>query len=218
MNRPPKRRGFSIQVKTRRVKVDRGRTIWFTSDTHFGHAGVLRLSNRPFRSLDEMHEELVRRWNERVHPNDVVFHLGDLMFGRPLEALRELKGRVTMLAGNHDQRRSLEYADALGWDLQAMFNIKVADDAGLGPSPKHQYITLCHYPMVTWNYRRFESWMLHGHSHGTRDHENRYVKRLDVGVDCFNYAPVSYEQVREIMRAKPSYAQRPNPDADPEDT
>ena len=39
-------------------------SIWFTSDTHFGHKEIIRFTGRPFASVEEMDRELIRRWNE----------------------------------------------------------------------------------------------------------------------------------------------------------
>ena len=56
--------------------------IWVTSDTHFYHRRILEYeaSSRPFKDIDEMNEELIRRWNKKVGTNDIVFHLGDFSF------------------------------------------------------------------------------------------------------------------------------------------
>ena len=46
-------------------------------------------------------------------------------------------------------------------------------------------LTLCHYPMVTWNHKPYGSIMLHGHCHGKLDEHNRLANdlRFDVGID-----------------------------------
>jgi calcineurin-like phosphoesterase family protein len=51
--------------------------IFFTSDTHFNHEVIIRYSQRPFADLSEMTEILVRNWNDRVGPGDIIYHLGD---------------------------------------------------------------------------------------------------------------------------------------------
>ena len=43
--------------------------IYFTSDNHFGHEGVIRFDNRPFASVEEMDAEMIRRWNAKVTPS-----------------------------------------------------------------------------------------------------------------------------------------------------
>lgn len=83
---------------------------FLTSDTHFGHAGVCRfLRNdgvtklRPWDTPEEMDEEMVRRWNERVRPNDKVYHLGDVVINRrALDIMSRLNGDKVLIRGNHD--------------------------------------------------------------------------------------------------------------------
>ena len=83
---------------------------FLTSDTHFGHAGVCRfLRNdgvtklRPWDTPEEMDEEMVRRWNERVRPKDKVYHLGDVVINRKaLDIMSRLNGDKVLIRGNHD--------------------------------------------------------------------------------------------------------------------
>ena len=83
---------------------------FLVSDTHFGHAGVCRfLRNdgvtklRPWDTPEEMDEEMVKRWNERVRPNDKVYHLGDVVINRKhLATLGRLNGDKVLIRGNHD--------------------------------------------------------------------------------------------------------------------
>ncbi len=60
-------------------------SVFLVSDTHFGHAGVCKFTEsdgvtkiRPWTDPQEMDEEMVKRWNETVRPNDKVYHLGDV--------------------------------------------------------------------------------------------------------------------------------------------
>lgn len=90
----------------------------FTSDTHFYHRNIIEYCDRPFRTLDgqpdflAMNEELVRRWNARVKPEDTVYHLGDFGFGRDCtperlsEIRKRLNGRMVLIRGNHDHKPS----------------------------------------------------------------------------------------------------------------
>ena len=83
---------------------------FLTSDTHFGHAGVCRfLRNdgvtklRPWDTPEEMDEEMVKRWNERVRPKDKVYHLGDVVINRrALDIMSRLNGDKVLIRGNHD--------------------------------------------------------------------------------------------------------------------
>ena len=81
-------------------------TIFFTSDTHFGHGGALGLFRRPFRSVAEMDEAMIAGWNAVVGPADEVWHLGDFAIGRSeaeiARILGGLAGRKHLVAGNND--------------------------------------------------------------------------------------------------------------------
>ena len=53
--------------------------VFFTSDLHFGHTNVITLDKRPFSSVEEMDEELIKRWNKKVGKGDLVYVLGDMI-------------------------------------------------------------------------------------------------------------------------------------------
>ena len=81
-------------------------SIFFTSDTHFGHEGIIRHISRPFPDSFTMDGELVRRWNSVVRPGDTVYHLGDLSFkgvGYTAHILEQLNGDIHWVLGNHDK-------------------------------------------------------------------------------------------------------------------
>ena len=94
---------------------------WLTSDTHFGHFNIIRYCGRPFKSLDDMNQTMIRKWNERVKPEDHVFFLGDFCFknssgGKSGEGvcvssqfwIDKLNGNKTFIKGNHDRNNSLK--------------------------------------------------------------------------------------------------------------
>lgn len=81
-------------------------TLFFTSDTHFGHARINELANRPFSSVAEADAAMVERWNATVAPDDVVYHLGDVALGKIAESLllvKRLNGTKILIRGNHDR-------------------------------------------------------------------------------------------------------------------
>jgi calcineurin-like phosphoesterase family protein len=93
--------------------------IFLVSDTHFGHMGVCKFTRndgvtklRPWTDPDEMDEEMVKRWNETVRPNDKVYHLGDVVINRKaLKTLSRLNGDKVLIRGNHDIFRDDEYRE-----------------------------------------------------------------------------------------------------------
>lgn len=186
----------------------------FTGDTHFGHANIIRYCDRPWldRATDlkpdgkwvseeiaakraaEMDEALIANWNRVVHPTDKVFHLGDFCFGRRREDFERyftrLNGKIVFLKGNHD---------TLAWDNRHYFSD--FHDSYAEIVLKGQRMTLCHYAMRVWNKSHFGAWHLYGHSHGSLP-DDPNARSLDVGVDCHNFAPITFSQVAELMAKK----------------
>lgn len=156
-----------------------------TADTHFGHRSIIKSVGRPFGSVEEMDRELIERWNAKVPKEARVYHLGDFALcprRRALEIFQQLNGVIYLILGNHDKvfrKLGVRHYFADGyWETNGM--------------------TLCHYPMLTWNKKHYGAWHLHGHSHGAIPQR---VGCLDVGVDTHpNYEPYSYEEVAEKIR------------------
>lgn len=183
---------------------------FFTSDTHFGHANILKYSKRPFANVQEMDEKFIENWNKVVTPKDRVFHLGDFLFGdirRARELIRRLNGTICFIWGNHDKTMSeLQYAmsrDCSGscgshGDIKGKIQF-------WGDMPQveveGQQIVLCHYAMRVWNKSHHGTWHLYGHSHGSLPDDPNSLS-FDVGVDCHHYHPISFQQVDDIMSKK----------------
>jgi calcineurin-like phosphoesterase family protein len=93
--------------------------VFLVSDTHFGHTGVCRFTRndgvtklRPWDDADEMDEAMIKNWNDRVRPNDKVYHLGDVVINRrALKTLSRLNGDKVLIRGNHDIFRDDEYRE-----------------------------------------------------------------------------------------------------------
>lgn len=159
---------------------------FYTSDHHFFHKNICRISNRPFDSLEHMHEELVTRWNSVVRPEDFVYVLGDFSFGKRAETTeiyRRLRGRKILVRGNHDP----SHVAQLDWYVVRDL-MEVREDGKL--------LVLCHYPMLVWNKSHHGAIQLHGHSHGSLPGT---TQRCDVGVDCWNFVPVTLDMIEARM-------------------
>ena len=175
--------------------------VFFTSDTHFGDEKVLRLSERPFRSVSEMDQELIRRWNEIVPDDGIVFHLGDFGFGkypRGHELLRILNGEKHLILGNHDQGVLCRGHVAQFKSVSPQMYIKVGD----------QPILLNHCQMLCYPKETEHTWQLFGHVHsGPLSTQGNDLSRMqylwpnqyDVGVDNNDFRPVSFVKLNEIL-------------------
>jgi len=176
-------------------------TIYFTADTHFYHQNVIKYCNRPWKYADEMNEGLIKNWNDTVGDNDHVYHLGDFSFANAdkTEAIAcRLKGKKYLIRGNHDHRKVVDrIAPYFEW-IKDVYQLTVQDKEH--PHGK-QLIWLAHYAHRVWPQQSYGSWCFYGHSHGAlaNDLERGTV---DVGVDCWDYRPVSYEQLKKIIIVK----------------
>ena len=142
--------------------------VFLVSDTHFGHAGVCRFTHpddpevklRPWDNPDEMDEEMIRRWNDTVRPNDKVYHLGDVVINRKaLKTLSRLNGDKVLIRGNHDIFRDDEYREYFR-ELRAYHVMN-----GL---------ILSHIPVHEASLGRFGC-NIHGHLHASRVKKARGV-------------------------------------------
>jgi len=171
-------------------------TIFFTADTHFGHDNVIRFCNRPYSSAAEMDEKLTENWNQSVNPNDIIYHLGDFTLLGKKQAkdyFQHLNGRIHVVPGGHDHRwlgkgTYHSRSDHPVVILPPLKTIKVSLPDFGQPQP----LVLCHYSLRVWDRSHYGSWHLYGHSHGNLP---PLENSLDVGVDCWNYRPVSLDTI-----------------------
>ena len=170
--------------------------IFFTSDTHFGHANIIRFCNRPFGTVEEMDEALVANWNGKVGGNDTVYFLGDLFFRASIDRVRDilgrLKGRKHLIIGNHDSSWMTK-------ELGDKYFVEIANYLDISNGGRH--LVMCHYPMLCWGGEE-KSWMIHGHIHNNRHMDYWPLLQvrervLNAGVEINSYAPVSFEELLE---------------------
>jgi calcineurin-like phosphoesterase family protein len=180
--------------------------IFFTSDTHFGHANIIKYCNRPFIKagvLDdkgfpvvdvEAHDEkLIENWNKVVKAGDRVYHLGDFGFGKAenlLKVFNRLNGQKYLIEGNHDDS-SLD--ERLEWIwIKDTHNLKVGDKSYF----------LAHYAHRVWNKSFHGARHVFGHSHGMI---KPWGWSCDVGTDCWEYTPVHADTLEALFVKLPRY-------------
>lgn len=171
--------------------------VWFTSDLHFHHRNICKYCNRPYNSLEEMHEALITNWNSVVKEDDTVFLLGDMGFcgyEKLKELLSRLNGNIILVTGNHDAPSVVQHLLDDGI-LFASFNLCSITIIGDKECP-NQKLTLCHFPMIDWYDKECGAWMVHGHQHQLPNTPSCSVKHWDVGVDKNNLMPISFEQLK----------------------
>ena len=160
--------------------------LWFTSDTHFGHAKTLTKAARPFDNTNEMDKEIIKQWNKIVKPNDIVYHLGD--FG-DLSNLKKLNGRIRLIMGNHERKEGLTKEDLLNAGFDEVYETGATIMVG------DLLMYLCHEPSK----HRNDMFNLFGHLH------NLILLKewgVNVGVDCHHYRPINLERIELYIRLR----------------
>ena len=170
-------------------------SVWLISDTHFGHEKTCTVFKRedgsllrPFSSAEEMDEFMVKAWNERVKPNDKVYHLGDVVINRKaLNTLRRLNGDKVLIRGNHDIFKITDYLEHFR-DIRGYHVMNG--------------MILSHVPIHEDSIARFGT-NIHGHLHANRVMRmDTYLSKpvVDVRYHCVcveqtDFAPILFEDV-----------------------
>lgn len=198
------------------IELEKGQTIWFTSDLHFGHRNILNFCNRPWEDEKQMGKALIQNWNDTVGDNDIVFVLGDTFWfnhSRDIQkVLSQLKGKtIYMIPGNHDDfevyHRALQYSKVDDSRIVLCQDI-VACWITEENKPKRE-IWMSHYPMMTWPHRENGAYQFFGHIHSRPDRDEGVDQDLplhwnqcDVGCDFWSYVPVSLEELEKFISIK----------------
>lgn len=206
---------FNVKGENEMIVNEPLEKIFFTADNHFGHSNIIQYTNRPFNSVVEMDRVMINNWNAMIGPDDIVFHLGDFCLGdndKAKEYFSKLNGLIFILNTHfhHDKYWLPKEISFLEADIYSNFNngrggaavkflppIEVLEFEELGDGKHPLVIVLCHYPLAVWDRKHYGSIHLHGHNHG------RYIgegKIMDVGVDCNDFYPVSFNSIFEAMK------------------
>lgn len=198
-----------------------GKTLnLYISDLHLFHKNVTKegsnFDNRPFKTLDEMHEVIKKNWNETVTNADHVYILGDLSWTQNEDAIQfvsTLRGNKHLILGNHDRVTDQRYKQL----FTEVVNYKEVRDVVDG---KEYHLVLSHYPISFWNhqhkYRRDgkeqNTWSVHLYGHVHNSVEDKYyqdfIKKLnnDCNIKCVaknvgcmkhNFKPVTLKELLE---------------------
>jgi calcineurin-like phosphoesterase family protein len=99
---------------------------------------------------------------------------------------------IVLIWGNHDQRgRGDPRFEGLFQSTHDILELSLGE----------QFFVLCHYAMRVWNHSHHGAYHLYGHSHGTLP-DDANARSFDCGVDCFDFKPISLEQVTAVMQTK----------------
>lgn len=174
--------------------------IYLTSDTHFSHKKIIEYCNRPFENAHIMDRTIIENWNSVVKDGDLVYHLGDFAFAPIKNYIRYLNGEIILIRGNHDrgsyiknsglkvyQNYDIEYAGLKLKLIHKPIFIPENDDESLNTDGISNDVDIDNY-----------DWIICGHVH---EKWKRFQKNFNVGVDVWDFTPVSMETlVKELRR------------------
>lgn len=185
---------------------------FWTSDIHFGHRNILEYCQRPFTDTDAMNEEIIRRWNETVGPDDDVMVLGDVALGKISETLplvSRLAGNLFLVPGNHDRCWIGNDKNREVWEDKY-------EAAGFTVLPSQLLLSIgdfeafvCHFPYEGESvegrpdrYTEFripddgQTPIIHGHVH---DAWRTNGRQFNVGMDVHDFRPITDDVILEWM-------------------
>lgn len=165
--------------------------IYLIGDLHLDHTNIIQYCNRPFKSVDEMNDTLVKRWNETVGTEDIVYYLGDISYGRGSRDgswwWQKLNGKKTLIKGNHDRKYSIKgITPVYRWHIVELGGIK---------------FLLVHSP--TYDKPEWDGWIIHGHHHNNYPESyplvNKENKTINVSVEVLDYYPLPLDKLLTLL-------------------
>lgn len=184
---------------------------YYISDLHLFHEASIKYDNRPFCTLEEMHNAIMKNWNDTVTNGDTVYILGDISMRGTNEELiafvAKLKGQKLLIKGNHDKVSDFRYKQL----FSGIYDYKELNDTA---HKETYHLVLSHYPVFSWNGMNRGAVLLYGHVHegaedtyfqkciGNMQNECRHAIGQDVrayNVGCMksaiDYRPRTLEEI-----------------------
>lgn len=201
------------------------RNVYFTADLHLDHRNIIKYCNRLFclsneekanlvelnsrdytrdelrklyisdDSLKRMNDGIIDSINSKVDDSDTLYILGDFGFARNSEfhKIESFRKRITcrnihFIIGNHDNFSKSQY--------QSIFSSVHTEWMVRHNGHK---IFMHHFPLLEWDGSFHNVIHCFGHCHSNKNEwiqENMpSAKMIDVGVDNWEYGPISLEEV-----------------------
>ncbi len=180
---------------------------FYIADTHFGHYNIIRLCQRPFQTVDEMDQTMIKNWNQAVSDEDTVYILGDVSFSKgsksPDEYLSKLNGKKIIIMGNHDYDILKNKQKYLKQKIAKWISdySEIRDEL----NGENKRIILSHYPILEWNGFFRGSIHLYGHIHNNTENQTlKIMQNIDnaynVGADILDFTPRTLDEVIEYNK------------------
>ena len=155
--------------------------VWLISDLHLGHKNIIKYSERPYASVNEMNETLVRNIQSVAGADDIIVFGGDIAFMETEKAnslIARCLGYKILIIGNHDfnkgKLRDLDF-----------------DEIHLCKSVtyKGKEYALTHYPLDEMPDGLIN---IHGHTHNRNTGHPRHI---NISCEVINYTPITFQDL-----------------------
>jgi len=174
---------------------------FYISDSHFGHANIIKYCDRPFKDVHHMNWTMTENWNKVVKDGDLVYHMGDFSFGNYHNYVKHLNGEIILILGNHDKEKQCHGHFK---EIHSFLQVEIAGEK----------VNLKHYPYKPVKIQTIEhdlkyldrmledkgEWLLHGHVHNSQP--KIVNKSINCSVEWWDYTPISEEKIIEIISAE----------------
>lgn len=174
------------------------------ADTHFFHARIIEFG-RPFKSMEDHNETIIRNWNDTVLPEDKIYVLGDCVFGggENFKIFERLNGEKHLILGNHDAKKRAYYEPYFK-AVEAYAEMRFHDGTAL----------LSHMPVHPSQMAKRYAINIHGHVHaktimsvqfpGSDKFENEVedTRYFNVSLENINYRPILIDEIRRIRKSR----------------
>jgi calcineurin-like phosphoesterase family protein len=167
--------------------------IYLTADEHYDHyttstRNIIKYANRPFSSINEMNQTIIRNFNSMVKNEDETWHIGDFTlkgvgYKHWFETmLKQLNGTHHLVLGNHDRLHPWDYVEVGFTTVHTAVMLE-------------EFI-LVHDPVAAITRR--DRIFLCGHVHDL--YKTLPGKNIiNVGVDVWQFQPISIAYLRECI-------------------
>ena len=163
--------------------------IYIIGDPHFWHKNIINYCNRPFTTVEEMNETLIRNWNKVVGKQDIVYILGDFALcgkDKIIEVAQRLNGRKRLILGNHDNASIETYKSV----FEYVYNHSIILD---------DFYIFSHYPQTYIQ----ESGLyanIFAHVHDNPAYTDHSARTFCVSAERIDYTPILFEGIKEVMK------------------
>lgn len=162
--------------------------VFMIGDLHLSHSNIIKYCYRPFSTIEEMNETLIENWNKIVGKEDKVFMMGDFaLCGKEkiIEFGNRLKGRKTLILGNHEGASLKTYYEA-SFEMISKYPILF-----------NEFFILSHEPQYVQENGVYAN--IFAHVHTNPMYKSVSSRSFCVSAERINYTPISFEIIKKQM-------------------